>query len=75
MTDIPATLDEPPVDERDPTPETPAEPGVLSFPDALRAIGFDPATVQAVILTPTSAHAISIDYPEPYTPPEATDGE
>ena len=59
----------------DPPTETPAESGVLSFPDLLAALGFDAARVQAVILTPTSAHAISVDYPEPYTPPEATHGD
>ena len=74
MADIPATLDEPPTDALDPAPETPAEPGVLSYPDLLTALGFDPERVQAVVLTPTSAHAIATDYPEPYTPPEATDG-
>ncbi len=70
------TADAPPDDTPpiDPPIETPAEPGVLSYPDLLTALGFDPTAVQAVILTPTSAHAISTDYPEPYTPPEATDG-
>lgn len=62
---------DPPAD----TPETPAEPGVLSYPDLLRALGFDPDRVQAVVVTPTSAIAIGTDYPEPYTPPEATDGD
>lgn len=61
-------------DTTDPLPETPAESGVLSYPDALVALGFDPTTVQAVILTPTSAVAISTEYVEPYTPPEAPDG-
>lgn len=52
-------------------PEAPAEPGALSYPDLLVALGFDPNAVQAVILTPTSATAIAADYPEPHTPPEA----
>lgn len=49
-----------------------ATPADRSTPDdAMRALGFDPATVQAVILTPTSAVAIAADYPEPYVLPEA----
>lgn len=39
--------------------------------EAMRALGFDPVLVQAVILTPTSAVAIAADYPEPYVLPEA----
>lgn len=50
---------------------TPVPPASSTPDDAMRALGFDPALVQAVILTPTSAVAIAIDYPEPYTPPEA----
>lgn len=38
--------------------------------DAIRALGFDPALVQSVIITPTSAVGISIDYPEPYVAPQ-----
>jgi hypothetical protein len=36
----------------------------------VRGVGFDPAAVQAVILTPTSAVAVDSDYPEPYIPPQ-----
>ena len=49
---------------------TPTEPAVLA--DAMRSLGFDHALVAAVVLTPTSAVAISADYPQPYTPPEGT---
>jgi len=51
-------------------PKTPTEPPVLM--DAMRSLGFDPSLVQAVVLTPTSAVAISADYPQPYVPPEGT---
>lgn len=57
----------------------------MSYPDLLRALGFDPDVLQAVVVTPTSAVGISHDYPEPTNPPapdetpepvqEATDGE
>lgn len=50
----------------------PADTSLLASPDdAIRALGFDPATVRAVILTPTSVVAIAADYPEPYVLPEA----
>lgn len=50
----------------------PIDPPLVATPDdAIRALGFDPDLVQAVILTPTSAVAIAADYPEPYVPPEA----
>ncbi len=53
--------------------QTPTEPTPVDNttpPEAvLRAIGFDPAAVQAVILTPTSVVAVAADYPDP---PEAT---
>jgi hypothetical protein len=39
--------------------------------EAIRALGFDPDRVQAVVLTPTSVVAIAADYPEPYIRPEA----
>jgi len=54
----------------EPLPETPTDPPVLM--DAMRSLGFDPSLVQAVVLTPTSAVAISVDYPQPYVPPEGT---
>jgi len=38
--------------------------------DAMRSLGFDPALTQAVVLTPTSAVAIAVDYPQPYVLPE-----
>lgn len=50
----------------DPLNPAPATPPV----DAIRALGFDPDLVQAVVLTPTSVVAIAIDYPEPYTAPQ-----
>jgi hypothetical protein len=46
-----------------PADPTPAE--------AIRALGFDPDRVRAVVLTPTSVVAIAADYPEPYIRPEA----
>jgi len=53
--------------------QTPTEPTPVdntTAPDVvLRALGFDPAAVQAVILTPTSVVAVAADYPDP---PEAT---
>jgi len=58
------TPDVPPV----PLPETPTDPPVLM--DAMRSLGFDPALTQAVVLTPTSAVAIAVDYPQPYVLPE-----
>lgn len=63
MPEEPALLDPPPADRA-----TPA--------GAIRALGFDPGAVQAVILTPTSAVAIAADYPEPYVMPteEVPDG-
>jgi len=51
-------------------PKTPTDPLVLT--DAMRSLGFDPTLTQAVVLTPTSAVAISADYPQPYVPPEGT---
>lgn len=39
--------------------------------EAIRALGFDPEQVQAVIVTAGSAVAIDAVYPEPYNPPEA----
>jgi hypothetical protein len=51
-------------------PKTPTDPLVLT--GAMRSLGFDPALVAAVVLTPTSAVAISADYPQPYVPPEGT---
>lgn len=56
----------------------------MSYPDLLRALGFDPDGVQAVVVTPVAAYAITPDYPEPTNPPapevpetdpEATDGD
>jgi len=58
--------DTPPV--RVPLARTPTDGPVLM--DAMRALGFDPALVAAVVLTPTSAVAIAADYPQPYVPPE-----
>lgn len=37
---------------------------------AMKLLGFDPASVQAVVLTPDSAVAIAADYPEPLDPPQ-----
>lgn len=50
-----------------PTPDRPAPA------DVIRSLGFDPATVRAVILTPSTAVAIAADYPEPYVPPGEPD--
>lgn len=47
----------------------------ISYPDLLRALGFNPDDVQAVVVTPVAAYAITPDYPEPTNPPEATDGD
>ena len=57
----------------DVTPTDPQpEPAAPVSPDAaIRSLGFDPDLVQAVVLTPTSAVAVSSDYPEPYIAPEA----
>lgn len=38
--------------------------------DAMRSLGFDPAEVQAVVITETTAIAIAADYPEPTNPPQ-----
>jgi hypothetical protein len=62
-----------------PTEPTPVDN--TTPPEAvLRALGFDPATVQAVILTPTSVVAVAADYPDPPgttdpTPPDDGDGQ
>lgn len=42
--------------------------------DLIRAAGFDPAQVRAVILTPAGAVAVAADYSEPYITPEEVDG-
>lgn len=46
----------------------------LPNPDDIAAIwqllGFDPESTQAVVMTPNSAVAIAIDYPEPRTQPD-----
>jgi hypothetical protein len=77
------------------TDDTPAEGDVVqtvteptpvdntTAPDVvLRALGFDPATVQSVVITATSVVAVAADYPDPPgtdpTPPdddETTDPE
>lgn len=62
MTDTPAGEIKPDVlPELEPS-STPA--------DAMVSLGFDPALVQAVVVTPTSAIAVAVDYPEPYIAPE-----
>lgn len=43
----------------------PVEPREL-----ISAAGFDPDAVRAVVITTTSAIAISADYPEPYIQPD-----
>lgn len=61
----------------EPNEQPPSDPMTATSPaDAIRALGFDLAAVQAVVITPTTAVAIATDYPEPYTPPteEAFDG-
>lgn len=46
------------------------EPPSMDPAQAIRALGFDPEGVRAVILTPTSGPvAIATDYPEPYVMP------
>ncbi len=51
------------------------DPGTpLSFAEILAALGL-PADARAVVITPTTAHAIAADYPEPYSPTEDPDGE
>ena len=46
------------------------EPPSMDPAQAIRALGFDPEGVRAVILTPTSGPiAIAADYPEPYVMP------
>ena len=52
-----------------PPPEDPV-PEPYTPDRAIRALGFDPEQIQAVVLTPTSAVAIAADYPEPYVQPE-----
>jgi len=50
----------------EPAPEPVEDPNAA----AIRGLGFDPSLVRAVVVTPTSAVAISVDYPEPYRAPE-----
>lgn len=48
-----------------PDPVAPA----LDPAGVIRAAGFDPDTVRAVVVTPWSVVAIADAYPEPYVPP------
>lgn len=50
-----------------PQPADPADE--LTPQDAMRALGFDPAKVKAVVLTQARVVAIAADYPEPHVPP------
>lgn len=61
------------------TPEPDAVPPPLlergtdgrpSRDDVVRALGFDPAAVKAVIVTESSVVAIAVDYPEPTVKPD-----
>jgi len=64
------------VSETTPAPDQQADPPEATTPtDAIRSLGFDPDTVQALVLTPSSVVAIAVDYPEPHNPPEVPDGE
>lgn len=38
--------------------------------EAIVDLGFDPDAVRAIVVTPTSAIAIAVDYPEPYVAPK-----
>ena len=40
------------------------------FAETVSGLGFAPADVKAVVVTPTSVVAVAADYPEPYTAPE-----
>lgn len=45
-------------------------PATATPDEAIRALGFDPETVRAVVVTPTTAIAVAVDYPEPHISPE-----
>lgn len=56
-----------------PTGDNPSGSEMLASPDPMTVIesaGFDPSQVKAIIVTPTSITAISLDYPEPHVQPE-----
>jgi hypothetical protein len=65
MTDTP----DPPSDDVEPDQDAPAPSGASSSPDeAIRALGYDPAAVRALVVTATSVVAIAADYPDPTDP-------
>ncbi|MBE9924421.1 hypothetical protein G8C93_00755 [Cellulosimicrobium cellulans] len=50
-----------------PDPPLLIEPAPSRSPDAaIRALGFDPALIQSLVITPTSAVAVAADYPDPH---------
>jgi hypothetical protein len=43
------------------------EPAPDRSPDAaIRALGFDPAAIQSLVVTPTTVVAVAADYPDPH---------
>ncbi|MFD4992824.1 hypothetical protein ACFWH7_04375 [Cellulosimicrobium cellulans] len=52
--------------------ETPPDPLLIEpapdrSPDAaIRALGFDPAAIQSLVVTPTTVVAVAADYPDPH---------
>lgn len=52
--------------------ETPPDPLLIEpAPDrspgaAIRALGFDPAAIQSLVVTPTTVVAVAADYPDPH---------
>ena len=44
--------------------------------EAIKLLGFDPTTVQSMVVTADSVIGIAVDYPEPLDPPkEVSDGK
>ena len=77
-------MTEPIPDETPETPDPPPDPvevDVSNHDAVLRALGFDPTKVRAVVLTRTGRLAIAADYPptehdpEPEPEPEPDDPE
>ncbi|WP_454044412.1 hypothetical protein [Cellulosimicrobium sp. Marseille-Q8652] len=53
-----------------PQEPTPVDP-TTSPSDVMRAMGFDPAAVKSLVITPTGVVAVAADYPDPHVPEEA----
>lgn len=66
-------MTEPVPDTETPAPEAPPDPVEVDVSDnaaVMRAIGFDPDQVRAVVLTRTGRLAIAVDYPPTEYDPE-----